>query len=171
MSEKIPAGAPMPEFTLPRAGGGEVSIGGGGRWQMVVVYRGRHCPLCKKYFARLEELRDDYAEAGVEIVAVSCDPAEKAEADVEEFGWGFPVGYDLSLERARSLGLYISEPRSAQETDRPFAEPGVFVVNPEGRIHIVDVSNAPFSRPDLANLLGGIRFIQANDYPIRGTLG
>ena len=171
MPEKLQSGAPMPALALPKVGGGEVSVGGDGKWRMVVVYRGRHCPLCKKYFARLEELKDGYAEAGVEIVAISCDPGEKAAADVEEFGWTFPVGYDLSIGDARALGLYISEPRSPQETDRPFAEPGIFVVNPEGRLHIVDISNAPFSRPDLANLLGGIKFIQSKRYPIRGTLG
>ena len=34
---------------------------------------------------------------------------------------------------------------------------------------LVDVSNAPFLRPDLDKVLGGITFIRANDYPIRGT--
>lgn|GEM_PF-3039080 len=32
------------------------------------------------------------------------------------------------------------------------------------------MEDAPFSRPDLAGLIGGLKFIQANDYPIRGTL-
>ena len=83
----------------------------------------------------------------------------------------------LHSDRLRALGrrgrgtwgLYISEPRSAQETDRPFAEPGLFVVNPEGKLHIVDISNAPFARPDLAQIAGAIGFIQEKDYPIRGT--
>ena len=69
----------------------------------------------------------------------------------------------------RALGLYISDPRSAQETDRPFPEPGVFVINAEGNIQILDISNAPFARPDLESLANGIKFIRANDYPVRGT--
>lgn len=44
MSNKIQAGAKMPEFDLPKVGGGSVRIGGEGRWQMVVVYRGKHAP-------------------------------------------------------------------------------------------------------------------------------
>ena len=32
----------------------------------------------------------------------------------------FPVGYDLSLDQMRKLGLYISTPRSEKETDRRF---------------------------------------------------
>lgn len=46
-----------------------------------------------------------------------------------------------------SLGLYVSEPRSAQETDHRFPEPVLFVVNPEGELHLVDVANAPFAIP------------------------
>ena len=70
----------------------------------------------------------------------------------------------------RTLGLYISEPRSAQETDRPFAEPGLFVINPDNNAQVVDVSNASYSRPDLATLLGGIKFAIENRLPVRGTL-
>ncbi len=70
----------------------------------------------------------------------------------------------------KTLGLYVSSPRSPEETDRPFAEPATFVIDPEGALHIIDISNAPFSRPDLEGLLNGLKFIRENDYPIRGTL-
>jgi hypothetical protein len=87
---------------------------------------------------------------------------------VEEHGWRFPVGYDLTPEQMRELGLYVSDPRSADETDRQFAEPGVFVINGEGRTQIVDISNAPFARPELRSLLDGLIFVKALGYPIRG---
>ena len=70
----------------------------------------------------------------------------------------------------RALGLYISEPRSPRETDRPFPEPALFVVNPQGNIQIIDISNAPFARPDLNAVLKGLKFIQEKQYPIRGML-
>jgi len=163
------AGAPMLTLTLPRVGGGEIAIGGGSRWQMVVVYRGKHCPLCRKYLATLNGLLDEFAANQVEVVAVSGDPKDKAESETADEKWRFPVGYGLTLDQMRSLGLYISEPRSPQETDRPFPEPGLFVVNPEGRAQIIDISNAPFARPDLANVLAGIQFVREKQYPIRGT--
>ena len=127
--------------------------------------------MCKPYLGNLDKLMDEYAALGVQVMALSADPAEKAQADKAEFGWRFPIGYDLSMAHMRELGLYISEPRNAQETDRPFAEPGVFLINPEGRVQVVDISNAPFSRPDLAGLLRGAKLIQERQYPIRGTLG
>lgn len=169
MSSKVEAGTLMPEIALPKVGGGTVQIGGSGRWQLVIVYRGKHCPLCKKYLARLQELKPDYDASDIEVIAISTDPREKAEAQVEALGLSVPVGYDLSIAQARDLGLYISNPRTPQETDAPYAEPGAFLINPDGRLQIIDISNAPFSRPDLAALLPGINFIREKNYPIRGT--
>jgi hypothetical protein len=71
----------------------------------------------------------------------------------------------------RALGLYISHPRSDAETYRDFPEPALFVVNPKGEAQVIDISNAPWVRPDLTRIAAGIAYIQKNDYPIRGTAG
>lgn len=168
-TKKMPAGADFPQMTLPQCGGGDMTLGGGKGWQMLVVYRGKHCPVCKRYLKGLETLLADFRAQDVEVLVISADPQEKAEAQVQEEGWTFPVGYDLTPAQMRELGLYISEPRSAQETDRPFAEPGLFVINPQGKVQIIDISNAPWSRPELGAILGGVKMIQERNYPIRGT--
>jgi len=169
MSNALRPGQPMPELDLERVGGGKARVGGKGRWQLVVVYRGKHCPICKSYLANLEQLRGEFAKLGTEVVAISADPKEKAEPHVAEIGLTVPVGYGLSLEQMRALGLYISDPRDASETDRPFAEPGLFVVNPEGLVQAVDRSNAPWARPDLAMVARGIGVVQTKFPQIRGT--
>jgi peroxiredoxin len=168
---KLAAGAAFPDIRVQRLGGGEIAPAAMDGWRLVVVYRGKHCPLCKPYLSTLNTLIEDYQAAGVAVVAISADPAAKAEADVKEHGWRFPIGIDLSVEQMKALGLYVSQPRSAEETDRPFAEPGVFMINPAGQVQIVDISNAPFARPDLAMVLRGVKFVQEKGYPIRGTLG
>lgn len=170
-STKLSAGAAFPQMSWPTADGGKLDVAGTPGWRMLAVYRGKHCPLCKKYFATLDGLLDGFKAAGVSVAAVSADPKEKADADVAEFKWKFPVGYGMTTDQMRQLGLYISEPRSVQETDRPFAEPGLYVINPEGKVQIVEISNAPFARPDLAGILNGIKIIQERSYPIRGTMG
>lgn len=167
---KLSAGSAFPDLTVPKNGGGELAPAKLEGWRMVVVYRGKHCPLCKKYLDTLKELQSGYEHAGVKVMAVSADPQEKAEAQVSSQALDFAMGYDLGIAQMRQLGLYVSEPRSPQETDRPFAEPGLFVINPDNRLQIIDVSNAPFARPDLAALLDGLKFVQEKDYPIRGTL-
>lgn len=165
------AGSGFPAMAWPRVGGGEVAPAAADGWRLLVVYRGRHCPLCKRYLGALNGLLDAFAAAGVSVMAVSGDPAEKAEADVADGGWRFPVGYGMSIAQMQELGLYVSEPRSPQETDRPFPEPALFAINPEGRLQIIDISNAPFARPDLSGVLAGLKLIQERAYPIRGTYG
>ncbi|WP_206020088.1 hypothetical protein [Pseudomaricurvus alkylphenolicus] len=42
-----------------------------------------------------------------------------------------------------------------------------------GKVQLVDISNAPFVRPDLQSLVKGLAFIRnpENNYPVRGTYG
>ncbi len=173
-SHKIPAGSQFPAIEVAKLGGGELTIGvpqEGYDWQMVVVYRGKHCPVCTSYLKELETLLPEFHALGVDVVAVSADPEAKATDQIALVRPSYPVGFGLSLDQMHALGLYVSDPRSANETDRPFAEPGIFVVNADGQVQVTDISNAPFARPDLKTLLGGLRFIRnpENNYPIRGT--
>lgn len=171
MTNTLSSAQPFPVTELPRLGGGTLTLGKPetADWQLIFVYRGLHCPICKQYLKDLERKLPDFTQLGIEVVAVSADPEEKAQDFVAETGLTAPVGYDLSVEQMKALGLYVSDPRSPEETDRPFAEPGLFLVNPAGKLHMVDVSNAPFLRPDLENLAARIKFVLENDYPIRGT--
>ncbi|WP_289092238.1 redoxin family protein [uncultured Sulfitobacter sp.] len=173
-SRKIPAGSQFPAIKVSKLDGGDLTLGApqdGHDWQMVVVYRGKHCPMCTSYLKDLEVLLPQFHALGVDVVAVSADPETKASDQIALVQPSYPVGYDLSLDQMHDLGLYVSDPRSAEETDQPFAEPGIFVVNADGQVQVTDISNAPFARPDLKTLLGGLRFIRnpENNYPIRGT--
>ena len=169
-STKFTAGAPFPDFAWPLVAGGQLDLARMSGWRVLVVYRGRHCPRCKTYLNALDGLLEDFEAAGISVAALSADPAERAQTSVSENGWRFPVASGLTVEQMRIMGLYISEPRSAQETDRPFAEPGLFVVNPDNNVQAVDVSNASYTRPDLATLLDGIKYAIANRPPVRGTV-
>ncbi len=169
--EKFQAGSPFPAFGWQRVGGGIVTPSRADGWRLLVVYRGKHCPLCRKYLTTLDGLQAEFADADVTLWAISADPLERATSEVADEGWTLPVLAGLNEEEMRTLGLYISSPRSPDETDRNFAEPALFVINPDGAAQVVDVSNAPFSRPDLAALLSGIRFVQAKHYPVRGIAG
>lgn len=171
---KLQAGQRFPTITVRKLNGGEIDLGtpvGSHDWRLLIVYRGMHCPICTKHLSSLNKLLPELNALGIDVVAVSADPQEKAEAQMAEVAPDFDVGYGLTIEQMRTLGLYISKPRSAAETDRPFAEPGLFVINAEGEVQVLDISNAPFARPDLNSLLMGLKFIRnpENAYPIRGT--
>lgn len=64
-----------------------------------------------------------------------------AEISLPQLGGG-ELRLGTPVDQMHSPGLYVSEPRSEEETDRPFAEPGVFVINADGLLQVVDISNA-----------------------------
>ncbi|GAB2510712.1 redoxin family protein [Microbulbifer agarilyticus] len=174
-STKLRAGDAFPTMEAVKLDGSSVTLGkpqGGATWQAVFVYRGKHCPLCTKFLNELETFKQAFRDADVDILAVSADSKEQLEQHLEKVQVSFPIAYGLTEEQMKTLGLYISIPRSEQETDHNFAEPGLFVVNEEGNLHVVDISNNPFVRPELGALTRGLAWIRDpdNHYPIRGTL-
>jgi len=170
-TQKPRSGEAIPQISFPKLGGGTLNVGGpSDKWTLFIVYRGKHCGRCKKYFKILEGMQSEWHEAGFDIVTVSADPEEKAKADVEEFGWTFDVGYDLSETQMQAMNLYISDPLTPDETDRRFAEPGIFCIRPDGTIQIAAISNGPSARPDLAELLDGMIFTIEHDKPARGQV-
>ena len=166
---KLHPGQRFLPVTFPQLYGADHTFGTPGGWQALFVIRGQQCPICKAYLGEIEKRRAAFAELGVSVAAVSADSEAQTRLTAEAAKPGFPLLYGLNETAMRNLGLYISEPRSAQETDHRFPEPALFVVNPEGLLHLVDIANAPFLRPDLDRLISGLRFVIDKNYPIRGT--
>ncbi len=173
-TEKLHAGADFPSLSVAGQDDSVVDIGkptGDADWQMVVVYRGRHCPMCTKFLNSLAGFRQRLLDIGVDIAAVSGDSKEQLEDHLTRLDVNFPLFHGLTLEQMQELGLYISIPKSEQETDHNFPEPGLFVINTDGQVQVVDLSNNPFARPDLEIFVSGLEWIRnpENNYPIRGT--
>jgi peroxiredoxin len=171
MSTHAKIDKPLPAVSLQTLSGKSLTLGqpSQGQWQLLVIYRGIHCPICKKYLKQLDEMKADFDKLNVEIVAASTDPEDKAKKFAAESNLKFEVAYGLSIEQARDLGLYISNPMDSTETDQPFAEPAMFFIRPDGGLHFAEVASAPFCRPDLEMIKTGVGIIQEKDYPARGT--
>lgn len=169
-TSKLHPGQPFAPVSFKQLGGGDFTFGAAGAWQALFVIRGQHCPICKSYLSEIEQRREALAALGVSVAAVSADSEAQTRITAGAAKVNFPLLYGMDEAKMHQLGLYVSEPRSAQETDHRFPEPALFVVNPQGVLHLVDIANAPFLRPDLDRLLGGLRFIIEKAYPIRGTV-
>ena len=166
---------PVPALNVPLTDGGRSVLGAapGERFDLIVFYRGLHCPICAKYLMELERLAPEFVQRGVNMVAISSDDgdrgtqmAEKVKADAVKFGYG------LTLKSARQWGLYVSTSRGKTsigiEEPALFSEPGVFLVRPDGTLYYGAVQTMPFARPQFQDLLGAIDFAIAKDYPARG---
>ena len=59
---KLTAGQLFPEVSVNNMQDETIKLGqpkNGADWQMVVVYRGRHCPLCTKFLNQLESNKNN----------------------------------------------------------------------------------------------------------------
>lgn len=159
----------VPALDLPMVGGGRYALGGPAaqRFDLVVFYRGLHCPICAKYLMELERLAPEFEKRGVRAAAVSADDAERAGKMAEKVKARLvSVAHDLPLSEARSWGLYISTGRG--EEPALFSEPGVFLVRPDGTLYYGSTQTMPFARPPFADLLAAVDYAIAKDYPARG---
>lgn len=163
--------AQAPDLDLPLIIGGRWSLAeqSPDTFTMIVFYRGLHCPMCKSYLQDLKSKFDDFVSKGFNVVMVSMDDEKKAKTAHQDWGLGdIPMAYDLGQDQAREWGLFISASIKDAEPDL-FSEPGLFWIRPDGRLYLADVSNSPFSRPDLGVLLDKVDFIVEKNYPARGA--
>jgi peroxiredoxin len=142
-------------------------------FNLLVFYRGLHCPICRPYLGELDRLVGEFTQRGVEVIAVSTDTVERAAQTVKEWKLdAVRVGYGLSIDEARAWGLFISTSRgktsSGFEEPALFAEPGIFLIRPDGTLYFSTVQTMPFARPRFADILPAIDFVIKNDYPARG---
>jgi peroxiredoxin len=162
--------AKVPALDLPTVGGGrfELATAHPQSFAMLVFYRGLHCPICKIYLRDLDRKLDEFAKRGVEVVAVSTDTMERA--DQSKRDWGIerlPIAYGLSIDQARQWGLYISASIKAEEPPL-FAEPGLFLIRPDGTLYCASAQTMPFARPSFADILQAVAFVTEKNYPARG---
>ena len=137
-------------------------------FEMIVVYRGLHCPICKSYLGELEAKLPEFAKRGVEVIAISTDSEDRAKRAQAEWGLNnLQVGYDLSIADAREWDLFIST--AIREGEPPeFSEPGLFLIKADGTLFYASRASAPWGRPPLDQMLRGIDIATERKMPARG---
>ena len=167
--------SPVPALEVPTLAHGQYSLAAAQpeAFSLIVFYRGLHCPICHKYLLELGRLLPEYATRGVEVIAVSCDTRERAQAMSDKLkAPELRVGWGLPLAVARQWGLYLSTSRGTTsiglEEPALFCEPGVFLVRPDGTLYYGAVQTMPFARPHFDELLLSIDMAKAKQYPARG---
>ena len=144
-------------------------------FNMIVVYRGYHCPICKMYVSELNKLLEEFDSRKVSVLVVSSDTRERAQLTADEWQLDkLTIGYGLTAEQSAEWGLFRSSSRGKTslgiEEPAQFTEPGLFLVRPDGRLYWSNISTMPFARPHFREIVGALDFALKNDYPARGEL-
>ncbi len=100
-------------FTLPGVDDKEHALSDyADKEAVVVIFSCNHCPYVQAWEDRMIQIQADYADKGVQLIAISANDAKKYPADsfpkmkerAREKGFNFPYLYDETQEVARAYG-------------------------------------------------------------------
>lgn len=172
MASQLLPGTPFPAIALPRVGGGRLTNADFTAPYMTIlnVYRGLHCPRCRRQMENFTIFKGALQKEGLEVISISTDPQDRAEQTVSEWDIGdMTVGYDLSIDQARALGMFISEAIREGEKDF-FAEAGLFMIRADGTLWGSSINSFPFMRPTAEMILDAVNTAKERNYPPRGNV-
>jgi peroxiredoxin len=130
-------------FELPGIDGQTYSLDQYGDQQAIaVIFSCNHCPYVLAWEDRLIQLQADYADKGVQFIAINANDAEKYPADsfdgmkshAAEKNMNFPYLHDESQEIARAYG--------AERT------PEIFLFDSTGKLRYHGAPDDNYENPD-----------------------
>lgn len=106
----VDVGQPAPTFTLPTAGGGEVSLSAlKGRKVIVYFYPKADTPGCTKESCGFNDALPDFREANAEIIGISKDPVKRLDKFRHKFGFDFTLASDEPGSVVEDYGSWVEK--------------------------------------------------------------
>ena len=110
MSETLVVGQPAPAFSIPKDGGGAVSLAAlKGRKVVLYFYPKDDTSGCTKEAMEFNALRGAFAEAGAEIVGVSADSVASHDKFKKKYDLAFTLGSDESKAMLEAYGVWVQK--------------------------------------------------------------
>jgi peroxiredoxin len=131
-----------PDFSLPDTEGRTWSVGNGdGGGVVVVVFTCNHCPYALAWQDRIAQVARDYANRGVQVLAINSNDAERYPRDsydamrrrVAAEDWPMPYLHDAGQDVARGYGAKTT--------------PDVFVLDADRRLRYRGAPDADYDEP------------------------
>jgi thioredoxin-dependent peroxiredoxin len=107
MARELVAGAKAPAFTLPRDGGGKVSLKDFKGGNLVLYfYPKADTPGCTKEAIEFSRLRTDFTKAGTTILGVSADPVSAQDKFKSKHKLAIALGPDETKKMLAAYGAW-----------------------------------------------------------------
>ncbi|MFN0115466.1 MAG: peroxiredoxin [Paracoccaceae bacterium] len=103
----IAEGQTAPDFSLPRDGGGEVSLGGlRGKKVVLYFYPKDDTPGCTTEAIDFTRMKDDFAAAGTLVIGVSKDSVKSHDKFCRKHGLGVILASDEGSDVSERYGVW-----------------------------------------------------------------
>lgn len=171
-------GAQAPDFSLPGTDGKSYSLASFKASNiLVMVFTCNHCPTAQAYEDRLIQLKKDYENKGVAVVAVS--PNDPGSIRLDELGYSdLGDSFEEMKIRARQKGfnfpyLYDGETEKMSMAYGPVATPHVFIFDQSRKLRYqgrIDNMENPKKTPSSLDTRNAIDALLANsEVPVTTT--
>jgi peroxiredoxin len=150
-------GDKFPALTVALAGGGSLQLPDAldGHFGVVLFYRGAWCPYCNAQLRAFQRAKDQLAEVGAQVVALSVDDEAAAAELIAKHGLQFGVGYGADVRAvAEATGAFVND-------DPLFLQSTGFVLNPSGQVAVGVYSTGAIGRLVPDDVIGLIRYLRA----------
>jgi peroxiredoxin len=129
-AQPVRVGGPAPDFTLPKLGGGDVSLEDYRGRVVVVNFWATWCPPCVEEMPSLVAFAEQMEPTGVAVLGVSEDyDTEALRKFVAQYGVKYPVAQDMQQRVASQYGTFKYPETYIIDKDGTIAEKLVGVVN------------------------------------------
>ena len=110
MGSKVTVGAKAPGFTLPRDGGGEVSLAEfRGRKLVLYFYPKADTPACTTEGQDFSTLIKSFDEAGAVVIGVSRDPVKKLDRFKAKYDLKVILASDEPEDVTEAFGVWVQK--------------------------------------------------------------
>ena len=122
-----------PGFTLPRDGGGEISLAAlRGRKVVLYAYPKDDTPGCTQEAIAFNRLKAEFAAAGTEILGISPDPVKSHDKFKAKHGLDFARAADETQQALQAYGIWVE--KSMYGRTYMGVERTTFLIDAEGRL-------------------------------------
>jgi peroxiredoxin Q/BCP len=133
MSKALKPGDPAPDFDLPTAGGGRVSLAGlRGKRVILYFYPKDDTPACTQEALNFTEKTNEFAAANAVVVGVSRDPVPKHDKFTAKYGLKLRLGSDEDGAVCERYGVWVE--KSMYGRTYMGVERATFLIDAKGRI-------------------------------------
>ena len=113
----------------------------GGRPHIVIFYLGHGCLHCAEQLQEFGPRAQDFADAGIELIAISTDGKDGLLESVKDYGGSMPIrlASDEDLDIFKKFRAYDDFEKQPLH--------GTFLIDAQGKIRWQDISYEPFMDP------------------------